>query len=535
MLNKGQTVEQLLATVDREEFLGWFTGLSPEEFFATILNVTTWPSMVEIANSVRDYPVTAVTAPHGVSKTFTASCLVLWFLCTKPKSRVITTAPTYNQVVEILWREIRKQWRLAPSLKLLFPAARCLTDKLEIDEDWVAFGRTTDETTPENLQGIHAESGDVLAVIDEASGVKDAIFDVLSGATSSASSRQLWITNPLSTTGRLYNVVSRENVEGVNYIAIKAYDTPNFKANGIYNLQQLLKLTPEEVKKAKTPRPELMSVQWARQMYSQLGSNPHHPEFLSRVIGDFAIETEDLLLTPDIVNAATTPEREAMIKAQITGKPAGIGVDVGRGGDLTVLIEEQEGYVFSIEEMYSKNTQDVVQKVRLMYTASEHTKPYYIGVDTDGIGAGVYDPLVRLDEELPVYAIYNNSNAKPQSDSPLRFFNLATQLYWNLRVLFHTGKIYIPYHEKLIYQLTTRRFEYKDKPVIVKLPNGKTRTQKISHILLEPKDKWKTRMQTTESPDYADALAYCFGSRFLVDNAILYETPKTGDISLATK
>jgi hypothetical protein len=72
------------------------------------LGVHLWSKQVQIAESVRDHRQTAVQSCHGVGKSFLAAQLVAWWLDIHPpgEARVVTTAPTGDQVKAILWSEI---------------------------------------------------------------------------------------------------------------------------------------------------------------------------------------------------------------------------------------------------------------------------------------------------------------------------------------------------------------------------------------------------------------------------------------------
>ena len=121
---------------------------------------------------------------------------MLWFLAAYPYSRVITTAPTFTQVKELLWREIA----------VAHPAADGFFDgmlydtRLELAPDWFAIGLSTDR--PERFSGHHAEH--LLLVVDEASGVDEAIFEAAEGFLTSESARVLLIGNPTSLAGQFH-------------------------------------------------------------------------------------------------------------------------------------------------------------------------------------------------------------------------------------------------------------------------------------------------------------------------------------------
>src|SRR5688500_441905 len=60
-----------------------------------------------ILDTVALYERVVIAACHDVGKTFTLSKAVLWFTSTFRGAKVISTAPTYNQVKRLLWSEIR--------------------------------------------------------------------------------------------------------------------------------------------------------------------------------------------------------------------------------------------------------------------------------------------------------------------------------------------------------------------------------------------------------------------------------------------
>jgi hypothetical protein len=78
----------------------------PATYLREVLKFYAWSRQRQIAESVRDHKRTAVKSAHGTGKTAIAARVGLHFLATRPRSRVITTAPTWTQVETLLWREI---------------------------------------------------------------------------------------------------------------------------------------------------------------------------------------------------------------------------------------------------------------------------------------------------------------------------------------------------------------------------------------------------------------------------------------------
>lgn len=173
----------------------------PVGFAADVLGARLWSVQREILESVRDNERTAVRSCHASGKTFDAAVCVLWFLLTHSPSKIVTTAPTWRQVEEILWSEINRLWGRC-ALQFL---GRCLQTKLAIGKsvddkqpDWFAIGLSTDE--PDRFQGFH--SPNVLVIVDEASGVHERTYAAIEGILSTGGQmRLLLIGNPIKPVG----------------------------------------------------------------------------------------------------------------------------------------------------------------------------------------------------------------------------------------------------------------------------------------------------------------------------------------------
>jgi hypothetical protein len=184
-----------------------------------------WPKMCEVAGSVRDNPKTAVKAGHGVSKSYEAARIALWFLCCHYPSTVITTAPTHNQVEEILWREIRNAYA---ARKIPVDAEPTRT-RLEFEEKWFALGFSTrpDTVTSEatRFQGFHNEH--ILVIFDEAAGIDPRIWKAAQHLLTSGHCRWLAIGNPTSDVGDFADCF--KDASSWNQITISVLETPNYK------------------------------------------------------------------------------------------------------------------------------------------------------------------------------------------------------------------------------------------------------------------------------------------------------------------
>ena len=86
----------------------------------------------------------------------------------------------------------------------------------------------TDFDTFDRFQGFHAI--DVLLLVDVASGVAEDILIASEGIVSSRHTRVLYIGNPTTTCGTVYNSFK---LTGYSKIHISAFNRPNFTEFGI--------------------------------------------------------------------------------------------------------------------------------------------------------------------------------------------------------------------------------------------------------------------------------------------------------------
>src|ERR1035441_7543423 len=166
----------------------------PAKFCRQELSFAPGGKQREILEAVRDHPRVTVRSCHGVGKTAVAARAVLWFLATHENSRVITTAPTWSQVEQLLWREIRSAVATAHAngTGKMFPPSQVA--KLELSNRWFALGLSTNE--PERFQGHH--SNHLLLVVDEASGVDERIFQAAEGFLTAEGGAAFWVRESIS-------------------------------------------------------------------------------------------------------------------------------------------------------------------------------------------------------------------------------------------------------------------------------------------------------------------------------------------------
>ena len=170
-------------------------------------------------------------------------------------------------------------------------------------------------------------------------------------------------------------------------------------------------------------------------------------------------------------------------------KGKAMGIDVARfGDDSTVFTVIVGGNVHLIESYPQTSINEVVTRaIKLMQDFD--ISPYFVGVDSVGVGAGVVDNLKALGYDV----IEIQGGSKPvetEYEEAFKPYNLRSQMYYELRRDMEEGRIGNISNEALRLELQAIKYEiYADRTVKV---IGKEAIKKL----------------LGKSPDYADSLVY---------------------------
>lgn len=417
-----------------------------------------WSKQAEVSISVRDHRRTAVPSCHEAGKSFLAARLTCWWIATHDPGEafVVTTAPSFQQVRAILWREINRAHR-----KAALPGHTNQTE-WHLNGELVAFGRKPEDTEPAGFQGIHQRY--VLVIIDEACGVPKALWDAADSLIANEGGRILAIGNPDDPISYFADVCKPGS--GWNVIAIDGLQTPNVTGEAV----------PDDV------RPLLISPLWIEEKRKSWGEES--PLYQSKVRGRF----------PELADDGVVPytwARRCQTQRQEPGAPVELGVDVGGGGDFTVIRERRGPRVGRVWRDHSADPMQVVGKV---IRAIDETKATAVKVDTIGIGWGVAGRLEELRREGRHQARITRVNVGEASSDPKRFPRLRDQIWWEVgRELSETGG----------WDLGDL-----DDDTIAQLIAPKYGIDSSGRVKVEPKDD--TRQRIGRSPDDADALLLAF-------------------------
>lgn len=257
-LKERRDLEELLASIPIEERY----ANDPVGYVREVLGGHPWSKQREILEALRDHDRVTVRSSHGTGKTWLAANAALWFLNTRKNSIVLSTAPTWRQVSELLWREVR-----AVHGRCHLPG-QCNETDLELGPQWYAMGLSTND--PDRFQGFHAEH--LLLICDEAAGIPPSIYEAAEGVLTTVGSKRLLIGNPTSTVGTFYNSHHGPGSKAWYRVHIAARHSPNFTGEAI----------AEEVRK------KLVTQQWALERAEEWGENSGR--YRARVEGEFSRE-----------------------------------------------------------------------------------------------------------------------------------------------------------------------------------------------------------------------------------------------------
>jgi hypothetical protein len=400
-----------------------------------VLGWEPWSKQTEILHSLRDNKETYVKSCNGAGKSWLAAGIVIWWLFTR-RGKVVTTAPTWRQVREILWANIGAQCERAPQLGI-----RPLQTRMQLASDWFAVGLST--KVPDKFQGYHTN---VLIVIDEASGVNDEnIWTAIDGnLTDQKHDRLLAIGNPLdpeSVFARKFKIPKQKGI--TNKITISAFDTPNVKMN-------------------ESVIPGMITKGWVEQKMFEWGEDS--PMYQARVLGEFPKVGMAALFPLHWMERAFNYSTDGHWEPVVDGEmewiegypdlsvgPASIGLDVaGSGMDNNAMCYFTGKKLQDIAGWAGLDSSEILGDDGEEYkhpTLFEWVKMYRPDVAIiDALGLG--DPIYRYAQKH----MKNNKDKYPNfrvrgfkaSNSALRdkkFANWKAESYWYMRTLLQENNL----------------------------------------------------------------------------------------------
>lgn len=464
---------------------------SPTAWAKDCLRVDLAGYQAEILDALPVHRRVAVKGPHGLGKSFSGAILVNWFATTRDLMgrdwKIITTASAWRHLEVYLWPEIHK-WAGRIDFETLGRAPfNQRTELLDLRLK-LQYGAATAVASnqPERIEGAHAE--ELLYLLDEAKIVPPATWDSIEGAFSNAgpdtrdNAYAFAMSTPGAPSGRFYDIHRR--APGYEDWWTKSVSLQEAIAGG------------------------RISRAWADQRKLQWGEDS--AVYHNRVLGEFHASDETSVIPLAWLEAAI--ERWHVWDRAGRPSPGGplwTGVDVGRGGDETVLAH-RDGWVLWLEGNRRRDTMTQVAALQGLDGRAI--------IDAAGLGAGVYDRMREVGARPVAYVGAGKALTRDRSGK-YGFTNVRSAAYWNLRELLdpaYDPVLALPPDDLMISDLTT--------------PKSEITTGVPPKIKVEPKDKVMERLG--RSPDRGDAIAMAMWADRLQGNQTFVEPvgslPTTG-------
>lgn len=493
---------------------------NPALFFEKALGISTLEEYQRgVIQIVADHERTAIAACHDLGKTYLMARIVLWFVSCFPYSKVITTAPTYNQVKNVLWSEIRAAHSRA---KIPLGGKMNTTDwQVTKEGDWFAIGFSPKnevgsagegQGTQSSFQGFHAPH--ILVLFDEATGIKHGIWTMAEGLLTSDSVKFVAIGNPTSRSAEFYNCFKSA---AWKKIYLSCFDSPNLLANGINDMVSLekelarVKAMPDadaqaHFKTYTAPRPYLLSTKWVIASILKWGLT--HPLTVSKILGKFPEEGDNTLIGLGWVEMA-----QARTYTPLPSDRKIIGIDVARFGTdstvLTVLHGKQE---LAVRQFSKRDTMAVAgEAIALSREFFPNVGADIFVVDETGLGAGVVD---ALNEAVRTQMLRNTTEIRGvqfgagvectrtkcehKDCDKARYVNLKARMF---------GLLQSDIKDENGLALLDESIYLEELPTILYVYDSKGR------MVIESKDDYKKRTGR-QSPDFTDSLALANFGRY---------------------
>jgi hypothetical protein len=443
---------------------GWFLPFTKGE-------EVTWQQLaillsVEAAITKRSQNRISIRSGHGIGKSTTLSWLLLWFLFCFKDAQIPCTAPTSDQIHDILWKEVQIWLNKMPKeIKQLYDWSSDYIRMIESPQTWFARARTARKESPEALAGIHADH--VLYLVDEGSGVPDEIYNTGEGALTGGFFLFVMISNPTRLLGYFHDSHTKDK-DNWQCLAFNSEESP------------------------------IVNEKYVQRIIDKHGMNSD--EYLVRVKGEFP--REDSMDDGGYLPLLLEQDLRIIIDGEFVGRKR-LGVDpAGEGSDTTswVVRDNYKAKIVAREKI--SNSKSIAQKTR---TLMEHygVEQEDVTVDNFGEGANVAQELALVGVKVNALNVGERINKEEEEAAKTSgdklFLNKRAASYWSLRRWLRSGGELV------------QNTAWKDEAL-----NIKYRTEVSGRIKIMSKRDMKK--QGIKSPNNLDALMLTFVDGEYIDD-----------------
>lgn len=451
----------------------------PDAWLWDVLGKRWYSRQSEIAQSFIHNTRTAVKSANGCGKSAVVADLITWVVATTipQETLCIVSAPTMSQVEKVIFAYLKVNKGAARLRGMDLPGR--ITEMLEWKLDgsdgaeFLVFGkRPPDQDIVNSFQGTRKKNTKVF--LDEGGGLPPAMFTAAEAVATGAGSGQLVIGNPDNRGTEFYKIFNDPVLmQDWSRYTISAFDLPTFTGEIVY----------EDPEKQQSMLDGLTSVEWVEHKKRAWGIDS--ARYKSKVLGEFPDEADTSFFSQKVIDRAADTD----IPVDEDIRPI-LGLDVARfGSDENVLFSNQGGRVREIDR-WSKL--DLIETARRAHGHAQRLVADILNVDVNGVGGGVVDSLLRLDEFVDAVYSVGSINGANSSPDVARWHNARAWHYDTFRELAATGDLDLPFEDKkLREEMISQTYKFSPKGAILMTSKEEMRKHGIS------------------SPDTLDAAILC--------------------------
>lgn len=416
---------------------------------------------------------TAIRSGHGTGKSKGLAVVCLWHLLCYPKSNTLITAPRIEQTRNVAWKEISDTLddiRDRGGHQWIYDYVDFKEERIYIKgykPTWFVIAKTAPRGNPENMAGMHRDW--YLIIADEASGIPDPNFAVITGALTDQRNRMLMLSQPTRPSGFFYDAHHKLALHnGATWRSLRFDSTDSPLVSNAFLLEKRQEYTEEEY------------------AIKVLGEFPENRDgyLLGRATAEACIgrrvldpgEPYGLLLAID-VGAGEYRDKSVALVARVTGSGE-------YGGDAR--------RVQVVDIPILSNTRDLQSFTGEVFRLAAGLESVTVLVDAGGMGVAVCQGLETLGIEVTRVKWGTPCFRKENRE---RFVNLRAQALVAASRAAKEGRLGIaegPWRRELLDQMARTPYRFDER----------------ARYQIERKDDM--RKAGLPSPDIWDAAGFCF-------------------------
>jgi hypothetical protein len=406
----------------------------PQAWLADVLGKRWYSKQAEIVESFMSSSRTAVKSANGCGKSAVVADLITWIVATgvPAETLCIVSAPTLSQIEKVIFAYLKVNKGLADTMGMKLPGRITETLAWKLDGDngaeFLVFGkRPSDQDIVSSFQGTRKRNTYVF--LDEAGGLPTDMFTAAEAVATGAGSRILAIGNPDRRGTEFHRIFTDPQLsQDWSLHTISAFNLPTFTEESVY----------PDAEEQKNFLSGLTSIDWVEHKKRAWGEDS--ARYKAKVLGEFPDEADNTFFGQVVIDKGFDTE----IPEDDDVRPI-LGLDVARfGSDENVLYINRGGRVRVVDK-WSKL--DLIETARRVHGFAQRYMASVLNVDVNGVGGGVVDALLRLDEFADaVYSVgaINNSTASPDT---ARWTNARAYYYDTFRELLADGRLDLDYED----------------------------------------------------------------------------------------